>query len=46
MERMREGGNERWSYLTPEHGRPLYSEYDEIIGKLVHMITHPDDWKF
>ncbi len=33
-------------YLTPEIGRPLYAEYDEIIAMLVHMITHPDDWTF
>jgi four helix bundle protein len=33
-------------YLAAESGRPLYAEYDEIIGKLVKMITHPDDWKF
>ena len=31
-------------YLEAEVGRPLYSEYDEIIAMLVHMITHPDDW--
>jgi four helix bundle protein len=33
-------------YMKREHGRPLYTEYDEIIARLVHMITHPDDWKF
>ena len=33
-------------YLEAEKGRPLYSEYDEIIGKLVNMITSPDDWTF
>ncbi len=33
-------------YLEAEKGRPLHSEYDEIIGKLVNMITSPDDWKF
>jgi hypothetical protein len=31
-------------YREAEVGRPLYSEYDEIITMLVHMITHPDDW--
>jgi len=31
-------------YLEAEAGRPLYSEYDEIIAMLVHRITHPDDW--
>jgi four helix bundle protein len=33
-------------YLAAEAGRPLYAEYDEIIGKLVKMITRPDDWTF
>ncbi|MGH7957170.1 MAG: four helix bundle protein [Opitutaceae bacterium] len=33
-------------YLEAGKGRPLYSEYDEIIAMLVSMITHPDDWKF
>lgn len=33
-------------YLEAEVGRPLYSEYDEIIAMLVHMVTHPDDWTF
>ena len=33
-------------YLAPETGRPLYTEFDEIIAMLVHMITHPDDWTF
>lgn len=31
-------------YFTPEIARPLYSEYDEVLAMLVHMITHPDDW--
>ena len=33
-------------YIEPEKARPLYAEYDEIIGKLVKMSTRPDDWKF
>ena len=33
-------------YFEAEKGRPLYSEYDEIIGMLVVMITHPEHWKF
>lgn len=33
-------------YLDPAVGRELYTEYDEIIAMLVHMITHPDDWTF
>lgn len=31
-------------YLAPETARPLYAEYDEIIGMLVRMITRPEDW--
>lgn len=31
-------------YLAPEAARPLYAEYDEIIGMLVRMITRPEDW--
>jgi four helix bundle protein len=31
-------------YLSAEAARPLYSEYDEIIGMLVRMITRPEDW--
>ncbi len=33
-------------YLDRADGRALYSEYDEIIAMLVHMITHPGDWTF
>ncbi len=32
-------------YLTPEIGKELYREYDAILGMLVNMITHPEDWK-
>ena len=31
-------------YLTKEVGRDLYHTYDEILGKLVNMILHPDVW--
>ena len=31
-------------YLAPEAARPLYAEYDVIIGMLVRMITRPEDW--
>ena len=31
-------------YFEPESARRLYSEYDNILGKLVTMITRPDDW--
>lgn len=32
-------------YLTPETGKELYKEYDAILGMLVNMITHPQEWK-
>lgn len=31
-------------YLPRDAARLLYSDYDEIIAMLVHMINHPDDW--
>ena len=31
-------------YLEPETGRDLYTTYDHILGKLVHMIRHPEQW--
>ena len=31
-------------YVTPAEARPLYSEYDQIIGMLLHMQNHPEDW--
>jgi four helix bundle protein len=31
-------------YLDREVGRRLYSEYDEVISMLVHMINHATDW--
>ena len=31
-------------YLSREVGSALYTAYDEIIGKLVNMIRHPEDW--
>jgi four helix bundle protein len=33
-------------YLHRDEGARLYKEYDQIIGMLVKMITHIDDWKF
>jgi four helix bundle protein len=33
-------------YLEADVGRPLYSEYDEIIAMLVRMISTPDHWSF
>jgi four helix bundle protein len=32
------------SYLPADSGRELYKAYDNIIGKLVVMITNPDPW--
>ncbi len=29
-------------YLDREKGRALYEDYDQIIGKLVYMINHPE----
>lgn len=34
----------RCDYLDPEIGRRLYTTYDNIIGKLVRMIRHPEQW--
>jgi four helix bundle protein len=31
-------------YLETEIGRQLYQDYNRIIGKLINMIKHPDNW--
>jgi four helix bundle protein len=31
-------------YLGAEVGKELYEEYDEVIGTLVGMQTHPETW--
>ncbi len=31
-------------YLDAEIGRELYATYDNILGKLVNMIQHPEQW--
>ncbi len=31
-------------YLPREIAKPLYSEYDAVIGMLVRMISNPKDW--
>ena len=31
-------------YLNIEAGSALHKSYDDIIGKLVNMIRHPEDW--
>jgi four helix bundle protein len=32
-------------YLSALEAKGLYKDYDAIIGMLVSMITHPDQWK-
>jgi four helix bundle protein len=32
-------------YLSAAAAKDLYKDYDVIIGMLVSMITHPDQWK-
>ncbi len=32
------------NYLEAEAGRELYTIYDNILGKLVVMINHPEQW--
>jgi four helix bundle protein len=32
------------NYLDREEGKRLYLNYNSIIGKLVTMINHPDNW--
>ncbi len=34
----------RCGYLDAEIGRELYMAYDNILGKLVNMIQHPEQW--
>ena len=31
-------------YLSRKAGSELHTAYDDIIGKLVNMIRHPEDW--
>ncbi|MBI2477715.1 MAG: four helix bundle protein [Planctomycetia bacterium] len=31
-------------YADRENAKALYSEYDELIAMLVHMINHASDW--
>jgi four helix bundle protein len=31
-------------YLAAETGRELYTAYDNILGKLVSLINHPEPW--
>ena len=32
------------NYLDAEIGRELHTAYDNILGKLVNMIQHPEHW--
>jgi four helix bundle protein len=34
----------RCNYLDAAVGRELYTTYDNILGKLVNMILHPEQW--
>lgn len=34
----------RCGYMDVEPGRELYQSYDNIIGKLVNMLTNPSNW--
>ena len=31
-------------YLNRDSAKQLYSEYDDVVSMIVHMINHPDDW--
>jgi four helix bundle protein len=31
-------------YMTKENGDELDKTYDHILGKIVNMINHPEDW--
>ncbi len=33
-------------YMTEEAYKKLYQEYDKIIGMLIMMIQHPENWSF
>jgi len=34
----------KYGHLDAETARDLYVSYDQIIGKIVQMITHPQHW--
>jgi len=36
----------RCGYFSRETAKELYEEYDTILGMLVEMITHPEQWVF
>jgi len=31
-------------YLDPEIGEEISEGYNQVIGKLIHMLTHPEHW--
>jgi four helix bundle protein len=31
-------------YMSRENGKRLHQKYDEIIGKLINMGNHPEQW--
>ena len=31
-------------YLSPAHGAKISTAYDNVLGKLVNMIVHPEQW--
>src|SRR5688500_8219291 len=31
-------------YVAPEDAKHLYAQYHEVLGMLVHMINHSQDW--
>ena len=33
------------NYLAAENSRELYVAYDHILGKLVNMLLHPEQWR-
>jgi four helix bundle protein len=36
----------RCEYISQEKKAALEQEYEHILGKLVNMISHPEDWTF
>ena len=32
-------------YLSPDQGKKLDTRYENIQGKIVNMLTHPEKWK-
>ncbi len=34
----------RCQYMESADAAPLDAGYEELLGRIVHMATHPDDW--